>query len=96
MMQLFDEMVAEVRALRSLIAMVPEENVIDKASLEARIRVVVEKAVQNTARNVARIVKTPPKGFSDESEPSGLWWTVDAERAIEELVSIVEFAKVNQ
>jgi len=95
-MTALQELMAEVGQVKALLAMLPEEYVIDRASLEARIRVVIEKAILNTARNVARVVRMPPKGFSNESEERRLWWTVDAERAVEELVSIIEFAKANQ
>lgn len=96
MKQMFDEMAAEVGSLRSLLSAIPEENVIDRASLESRIRVVIEKAIQNAAVKATKAITTPPFGFSNESEECGLWWHIDAERAVEELVNIVEFADANR
>ena len=94
-MSTFEETIAEVGALRQLIEMVPEENCIDRVSLWSRMSVVLQKAILNSTKNVARTIRTPPKGFSDESEPTGMWWTVDAERAVEELVKLVELAQEN-
>lgn len=94
-MQLFDETAAEVGTLRSLIASLPSENVIDCMSLQSRITTVIQKATLRAAKKTVRIIKTPPKGFSDKSEERGLWWTVDAERAVEELVRLVELAAEN-
>ncbi|MCG3769182.1 MAG: hypothetical protein JW384_00302 [Nitrosomonadaceae bacterium] len=88
-MSAFEEVAAEVGTIRQLLAMTPPENIIDCMSLQSRIAVVIEKATLRAAKEVVRIIKTPPKGFSDESEECGLWWTVDAERAVEDLVRIV-------
>ena len=85
----FDETAAEVGELRSLLKMTSPEDIIDCMSLQSRIAVVIEKATLRAAKEAVRIIKTPPKGFSDESEERGLWWTVDAERAVEDLVNIV-------
>lgn len=92
-MQTFDETCAEVGSLRSLLSAIPEDYVIDRASIKARICVVIEKAILNASREVTRIVRTPPEGFSADSEPTGLWWTLNAERALEELVRLVEFGE---
>jgi len=94
-MSVFEEVAAEVGAIRQLIAMIPAENVLDKMSLESRIRIVIEKAIVNATKNLTRVIRTPPQGFSDESDPKGMWWTIDGERAVEELVKLVEFGQEN-
>ncbi len=94
-MNQYEELVAEISTLRALINLIPEENCIDKISLESRVRVVIEKAILNAAQNLVRVVRTPPKGFSNESEDRGLWWTVDAERAVESLMLMVELGREN-
>jgi hypothetical protein len=80
-MSAFDEVVAEVGQLR--------------ISLQARVSVVIQKAIVNAVKNTVRTIRTPPIGFSNESEPRGLWWTINAERAVEELALLVEFGEEN-
>ncbi len=95
-MRSFDDVASEVATLNSLISMLhPEENCIDRASLWSRMSVVLEKAIRDANRNLVRVLRTPPAGFSEESDPHRLWMTIDAERALEDLVKLIELAQAN-